>query len=107
MDNGAESTNKLVSGIRLTGKLTNSKVSIHAASPGDEIDKVDIEDGTDYRARVSFADSNIPTRYERKKVKVKNLSIWTARFSGRWDGIGERDRLDELIIEGSSHGVTK
>lgn len=107
MDNGGESRNKLISAIRLTGKFGDPEVQIHAASPGDTIDIEDVEDGTNARVSVPFADSTEITRYERKKVQAKNLSMWTARVGWTWDGLGDPDRLDELIIEGRTHGTEK
>lgn len=108
MDQGAEDQNKLVDKIRITAKGSDLQVQIHAASPGDEIDKDDIEDGVNARATVSFSDSGEVTRYAERPVKVKNLSIWTARYSGVDDGQSDiRDRLDELIIGGRTHGTAK
>lgn len=107
MDNSSESRDKSLTAIRVTGKLTSAAISIHAASPGDVIDRADIEVGTDPRALVILDDSVDVTRYEREKVKVHNLSLWTARISGTWNGQGRKDRLDELVIEGQPHGVSK
>lgn len=107
MDQGSENRDKVISAVRVTAKATDAEVTIHAASPGDEIDKTDIEDGVNYRARATFADSNEVTRYERVKLRVRNLSIWTIRYAGIWDGLGSRDRLDELVVEGRGHGVQK
>ena len=107
MDNGGESRNKLISAVRLTGKMKDPEVQIHAASPGEEIDIEDVEAGTNARATIQFPDSSQVTRYERKKVMVKNNSIWTARVGWTWDGTGDPDRLDELVIEGRAHGTEK
>lgn len=107
MDNSSESRDKSLTAIRVTGKLTDASVSIHAASPGDVIDQADIEGGTDSRATIALDDSTEITRYERAKVRIHNLSLWTARISGTWNGQGRKDRLDELIIEGRPHGVSK
>lgn len=107
MDDGAENRNKKIDAIRITGKGKSLVVQIHAASPGGVINKADLESGSNARAAVLFDDSTAVTRYERKKRKIKNLSIWTARYSGTWDGTGIRDRLDELVIEGSLAGTKK
>lgn len=107
MDNSAEATNKRITAIRVTGKLTNASVTIHAASPGDTINRSQIESGSGSRVQVTFPNSSNVVRHERKKVRVRNLSIWTARIEGSWDGTGIKDRLEELIIEGQPHGVTK
>lgn len=107
MDQGAEDRNKKIDAVRITAKGKDVNVQIHAASPGDEIDRDDIEDGVNARISVDFADSTEVTRYERKKIKSKNLSIWTVRYSTIWDGTGIRDRLDELIISGDVHGTKK
>lgn len=107
MDNSAEARSKKIDAIRITAKAGSPVVQIHAASPDDDISKADIENGTNARATIAFASSTEVRRYSRKKVKIKNLSLWTARYSGTWDGTNERDRLDELIIEGDTHGTEK
>lgn len=107
MDNGAENRDKKISAIRVTARGSDINVQIHAASPGEEIGRNDIETGTNARATVTFADSNEVTRYAEKKVNIRNLSIWTARFEMTWDGAGERSRLDELVISGDTHGTRR
>jgi len=107
MDQGAENRNKKIDAIRITAKGKSISVQIHAASPGQEISRDDLEAGINARATVAFDDSTEVTRYEQEPVKIKNLSIWTARYETTWDGVGERDRLDELIIIGDTHGTAK
>lgn len=107
MDNGAENVPKKISAIRATAKGSDISVQIHAARPGGVIDKENIETGTLARYEATFADSSEVTRYARKKVNIRQLSIWAARYETTWDGVGDRDRLDELIIEGDTHGTKK
>ncbi len=114
MDNGSENRDKRISTIRVTGKGKDIAVQIHAASPGDEISRPNIEDGVGARYEAHFDDSTEVTRYAEKKTNVKNLSIWTARYSGTddqqdvdEDGNLVRDRLDELVMLGDSHGTRR
>jgi hypothetical protein len=114
MDNGSENRDKKIDTIRITGKGKSIAVQIHAASPGDALSRQNIEDGVSPRHTTTFADSTEVTRYKEKKVKIKNLSIWTARYSGTDDGQDEdangelvRDRLDELVILGDTHGTRR
>jgi hypothetical protein len=105
MDNSAEDRNKMIDTLRVTAKGSSVQVQIHAASPNGTIDKSVIEAGTSPRKTVTFANSTLVTRYAQVPVKIKNLSIWTARYSSTWSGAGIRDRLDELIISGGLHGI--
>jgi hypothetical protein len=107
MDNSAEARNKVVKFARITAKAGSPVLKIFAASPGDEISIDDIEDGANARATVNFPTTTEITRSERKKLQIKNLSIWTAHYSGTWDGTGMKDRLDELVLEGNVHGTQK
>jgi hypothetical protein len=108
MDNSAEAMSKLIDKIRVTAKGKSLRVQIHAASPNGEIDRDGVDDGTGAIGEATFEDSQAITRYAEEKVKFKNLSIWTARYSGIDDGQDDiRDRLDELIIRGRPHGTAK
>lgn len=108
MDNGAENLDKRIEAIRVTCQTTsNGKVQIHGYQQGDTIDRDDIDDGTNAEYEMSITNATAVTRHKRVKGGPKNLSIWCPRFSGTWDGTGDRDRLDELIIEFNIHGTKK
>lgn len=104
-DDGLENVSKAIHSVRLTGKFTDPVVQIHGARPGGEISVSDMEDGSNsISGDIEFANSTDVTRYLKKKVRVKNLGVYALRIEGDWNGSGNRDRLDELVIEVSTHG---
>lgn len=103
-DDGLEDMSKVIHWVRLMAKGTSMKVQLHGAKPGEELNIEYMEAGTNYIAEVDFEDSDKLTRYLLKKMKVKNLANYALRFSGEWDGVGEKDRLDELVVEVGTHG---
>jgi hypothetical protein len=108
MDGGAENIDKRIEAIRATCKTSdNGKVQIHKFQQGDDIDKDAIEAGTGAAYEVAIADATAVTRHKRKKGGPKGMALFSVRFSGTWDGTNDRDRLDELVIELTSHGTKK
>jgi hypothetical protein len=103
-DDGAENMSKRIHSIRPQGLFHNVSVQVHGAKPGGEISVEDMENGTNAIASVTFGDVDEVTRYLERKVKISNLSNYTLRLAGRWEGTQPKDRLEELVVEISTHG---
>lgn len=103
-DDGMENASKQIHSLRLTGKFKSPVIQIHGARPGQDIDINDIQNGTNALATKTFASTSEITRYLQEDIRVKNLGIYTVRLAGTWDGAGIADRLDELVVEVSTHG---
>lgn len=103
-DDGMESMSKVIHSVRPQGKFTSMKVQIHGAKPGEDLNIADMEAGTNYIAEIAFTDTDEITRYLLKNTKIKNLANYALRLSCTWDGVGVKDRLDELVVEVGVHG---
>lgn len=110
-DDGMDARSKQIEWVQVTGKLTDPILQIHGAKPGQEISTANMEAGSDAADPDAFFSGNIllttaekVTRHLRKRFKFKNLATYGLRLSGEWDGTGEPDRLDELVVGVSTHG---
>lgn len=107
MDNGAESRCKQTTFFRVTAKTTNGRLQIHGTGPDGDLDRDAIAAGENPLSEQEIADTSTMHRHKRQPLRVRNLSLWAPRISGEWDGVGNKDRLDELVIEGRPHGRAK
>lgn len=104
-DDGLQDVAKMIHSLQLTGRVTNCKIQVHGMRPGGTFNISDLEDGVNsLSGDIVFADSDEITSYLKKKFKVKNLANYCLRISGDWDGVGDKDRIDELAVEISTHG---
>lgn len=110
-DDGAENQSKQIHSIRPSGKFTEMRIQIHGARPGEPVSVANMENGTGatdpdayFSGSIPFDDSTLPTRYLPTMVKIKNLGVYAVRIGGTWDGLGIQDRLEEVVIEVSTHG---
>lgn len=110
-DDGTENMSKQIHSIRPSGKFTEMHVQVHGAKPGQIISIANMENGdnaTDGQAyfsgNIPFGNTAKPTRYLERRVSLKNLAVYALRISGTWNGSGIKDRLEELVIEISTHG---
>lgn len=109
-DDGIENVSKRLHSIRLQGKFKTPVVQIHGARPSEKISATNMENGaqtdagTYFSGNISFADSTGVTRYLQKNVRIKNLANYAVRVSGTWDGNNIKDRLEEVVLEISTHG---
>lgn len=110
-DDGMENQSKQVHSIRPSGKFTSMAVQIHGAKPGQPVSVENMENGTGtaeptayFSGSMAFDDSSLPTRYLPRMVKIRNLGVYAVRIAGTWDGLGIKDRLEEVVLEVSTHG---
>lgn len=106
MDNGSENLDKRIEAYRLNGKISdNGKFQIHAIAQGGAINRDDIDNGDNAVYEKDLDDMSNILRGRRIKEGPKNMSLWCPRISGTWDGVGDPDRIDEVVIEVSVHGA--
>jgi hypothetical protein len=104
-DDGLENASKQIHSFRATGKFTSANIQVHGARPGGAISLSNMETGTgSISGNISVPNTTVNTRYLEIPCRIKNLGIYAIRLSGTWSGSGVKERLDELIIELSSHG---
>lgn len=107
-DNGAENVSKKINWFRVTGKVTSPVIQVHGADWGGAVSTEDIENGTNsLSGNISLPTTTEIVREFKKKHLVKNLQIYSVRLSGTWSGSGDVDRIDELVIDVSTHGISQ
>jgi hypothetical protein len=86
-------------------------IQIHGAKPGQPVSIDNMENGTGatdtdayFSGNIAFTSTTRSTRYLEKRVKIKNLAVYAVRISGTWNGSGIQDRLEEVVLEVSTHG---
>ena len=104
-DDGLKDNSKVVHGFAPMGKFTNLKIQVHGARPGGTLKVEDMEKGINYLgSEIAVEDSDDVTVYLQHRTHIKNLSNYAVRLSGVWDGVGIKDRLEELEISVGVHG---
>lgn len=98
-DLNSQQLSQQIRAFRLTAKMTAPKIQIHGASWGGEFSVSDIEDGKNPIASITFPTSTAMTKYLKEKLLVKNLQLWCLRLSGRWNGAGKPDQIDEIGVD--------
>lgn len=112
IDNNEETLSKIIKSIRLTGKMNSPKVQIHGAQWNGIISIDDIENGTNAIAEIEFPTSYGIQRQFKKKRIIKNLQQWCLRFESTWlggaedDGSYKPDRIEEIVLEIDTHGIS-
>jgi len=104
-DLGSEQMSVQIKALRLTGKVTSPRIQIHGAQWGGEFNVPDIEKGKNAIAAMTFPSSTVMTKYLKEKLLVKNLQLWCVRLSGKWNGLGTPDQIDEIGIDAEVRGA--
>lgn len=107
-DSGDELRAKTVKALRVTGKLTAASAKIYGYEPTEDVNVDDLEDGTNSETgAVALVDTDRVAQSERWQVNVPNAVLHTIRVEGEWDGVGDPDRIDEVVYEVADHGNRK
>lgn len=107
-DYGDELRDHLVKAFRVTGKVTNAKVKIYKYGPLENVEMSDLETGTNSATgAIILSDTTAVQQSRRFPVNVKNAKGSTIRIEGNWPGTGDRDRVDEVVIEAARQGVRR
>jgi hypothetical protein len=105
-DDGEETRPKRIGPtVRATGRNGGGSVTIHGAGPSQVVPVSDLETGSNPLASVGFTSASDVKQGAAGKVNVKGQMVWTVRYSGTWGGgTGEKDRLEEVVVEYSIQG---
>lgn len=112
-DYGVEDRTKVVKGVHFIGSITgltfsDHGLSIHGAQPGEILDIPALETDPIGKSGIIIP---YPLAFvgqgEITELDVDNLSQLTVRACGNWDGIGDRDRVDEIVLEVQIRGTKR
>lgn len=92
---------------RVTGKITAGELKVYGAGPTQAVPVSDLEAGSNALATLTLSNGSNVTEGAALKANVKNVRQWTVRLSGTWDGVGVRDRLEEIVVEHSVEGARR
>lgn len=107
-DWGEERRPKAVKVLAVKGKLSaGSTAGIHGAAPGEAIPVSTLEAGNSGSKSGSIALVASATVAEGDEIRldVDNLKQFTVRVDTTWNGTGEQDRIDEVVIDAEVRGA--
>lgn len=106
-DSGQEWRDKVVKSLRATGKFTRGLMKGYGYGPLADIDVSQIEQGIGQRVTVTLTDTTQVQQTKRFQVNLPNSMMHTIRVEGIWDGLGDRDRIDEIVCEVAGQGIRR
>lgn len=106
-DDGLETGSKRIHMVRPSGEFTSATVQIHGAKPGNVINVANMETGTSPLISKTISNTTAITRYLEQPMKCQNLAVYAVRIGGTANPSVSKDRLDELVIELSTHGKNR
>lgn len=106
-DSGDELRDKVVKSLRVTGKVTSCLAKVYGYGPLENINVGDIEQGIGQRVAVSLPNTTQVQQSKRHQINVPHSMTHTIRIEGHDFGNGERDRIDEVVMEISRQGVRR
>lgn len=83
---------------------------VYGAEPGDSIPVTALEDGVHSTSKSGIITLPIASTVSQEDVielNIDNLKQFAVRVDGTWNGIGERDRIDEVIIQAEVVGARR
>ena len=99
-DSDHELRAKVIKAVRVAGKLTDANFQVYTYGPEAVVDVSDLEEGIlSITGEYPLTDTNVVTVSERIQVNCPNASLHTVRVAGTWDGVGSKDRIDEIEYE--------
>lgn len=107
-DSGVELRDKIVKAVRVTGLVTDADVKVYTYGPADPVVVADLEDGVNsITGAVPLDDTTDVSQSQRWQVNCPNAMLSTVRVAGIWDGVGPRNRIDEIAYEVAQMGVRR
>lgn len=107
-DWGEERRPKAVKMLAVKGKLsTGATAGIHGAEPGESIPVATLEAGNSgsKSGSIPLVASATVAEGDAIELDVDNLKQFTVRIDTTWDGTGEQDRIDEVVIDAIVRGA--
>lgn len=109
-DWGAEVNPKRVSRASVVARQKNGgTLGIHGAEPGERISVSTLEAGNNgsKSGAVPLTANTDVLQGDIINLNVRNLKQLTARVDGKWPGTGERDRIDEVVLDAYVEGARR
>jgi hypothetical protein len=106
-DFGFETRDHVLKAVNVTGKVSNASVKFYRYGPTEPVDVSELEDGTGFTAEVPLDDTTEVETSARLNVNIPNARASTIRVEGTWDGTGQRDRLDQTVLEAAQQGIRR
>lgn len=109
-DDRSETNPKAIKSIRITGKLSGAPTAgVHIVQPGEVINVAALEAGSGGSASgsIPLATSVGVAQHNKIELDVDNAMQWTVRIDTTWDGLGEPDRIDEVVVESHIRGARR
>ncbi len=105
---GNDSRDKVVRALTATGKFTDGQMDLYGYGANEDVDIAALEANTGSVSGAISLGTTTGTRIvQRTQLSCPNLNMYTVRVSGAWDGIGTKDRLDEILLEAAIEGVRR
>jgi hypothetical protein len=108
-DTGDELRGHIVKRVRATTKCTDASLGVFGFQPTEAIDSSALVagNGASLTGAISLPDSNDVTLTQQFQTNCPNLDVSTVQIQGTWDGSGDRDRVDEIVMEFAPQGVRR
>ena len=108
VDSGSELRSKVVKAVRATGKFTDAALQVYTWDVTSDINVSDLEAGTNsVTGDIALADTTQVEQSPRFQVNCPNAVLSDVRIEGTWDGSGQPDRIDEMVLEIAVEGVRR
>lgn len=99
---------KELKAIQVSGKFTAGTAQVYGYTQTDPIPISNIEAGTgSLSGSISLGSQTSPETLERVELNVSNAGLFTPRVGGTWDGTGDPDRIDKVVIEYQPLGMPR
>ncbi len=95
-DMTVEMVAKILRKIRPKGKFTDTSIQVYAVESNTDIDITDLETGANPVFTYNLTDSTVVKQYDIKKVRCKNMLMWTLRIAGTSTVSDATDLLDQI-----------
>lgn len=109
-DYGSEDRPKAVKKITVNARQgAGGTAGIHGAEPGEAIPVTVLEagNGGSKSGSIALPVAAASTQGNAIELDVDNLKQLTVRVDGTWGGVGERDRIDEVVLEVMLRGARR
>lgn len=93
-------------GVYVSGKVTRGKLKFYVAGSRQTIPVTDLEDGVNPRFSIPVDNDGV-LEGGRRQLNVRNAKLHTVRLEGTWDGVAEKDRIEDINYEAHVYGARR
>jgi hypothetical protein len=105
-DDGIEDRPKAIKAVKVTGKFTVAEFSVQGVTAGAQVNMAAIEALTT-GGWISLPNGTTVRESERLEFESDEWKQWAPKIVGTWNGAGERDRIDEVVVESLVRGARR